>query len=129
MEYTFIIILIALLQYLFFVGRTGFSREKYGVKAPKTVGHDVWERIFRVQQNTMEQLIIFIPGRLLFSQYVGVVWALIPGLAFVIGRQIYSHLYVKDPASRGPGMIMSFFANIALVIGSLIGIGISLFGV
>jgi glutathione S-transferase len=129
MEYTFIIILIALLQYLFFVGRTGFSREKYGVKAPKTAGHDVWERIFRVQQNTMEQLIIFIPGMLLFSQYVGVVWALIPGLAFVIGRQIYSHLYVKDPASRGPGMIMSFFANIALVIGSLIGIGISLLSV
>ena len=122
MEYTHIIILVALIQYIIFIGKAGFSREKYGVSAPKTTGNDVWERIFRVQQNTMEQLIIFIPGMLLFHQYVSASWVLLPGVLFVIGRQVYSHLYVKNPASRGPGMILSFFSNIALVVGALVGI-------
>ncbi|MEE9345781.1 MAG: MAPEG family protein [Methylococcales bacterium] len=125
MEYSIVIILIALLQYIFFTGRTGFSRVKYGVQAPKTVGNETWERIFRVQQNTMEQLIIFIPGMLIFSMYVSQTWVLLPGILFVIGRQIYSHLYIKNPESRGPGMVLSFFSNIALVLGGLISLGLS----
>ncbi len=125
MEYAILIILIALLQYIFFTGRVGFTRGKCGVHAPKTVGDETWERFFRVQQNTMEQLVIFIPGMVLFSVYVSQIWVLLPGILFVIGRQIYSHLYIKNPASRGPGMVLSFFSNIALVLGGLIGLGLS----
>ena len=128
MEYTIIIILIALLQYIVFIGQVGFTRNKYKVNAPKTTGDDTWERIFRVQQNTLEQLIIFIPASLAFSYYVSNLWVLLPGVLFIIGRQIYSHLYVKDPTSRGPGMILSYFSNIALVVGSLIGIIVGLIG-
>jgi len=46
----------------------------------------------------------------------------------LVGRGLFSHLYTKDPKSRGPGMILSFFSNIALVIGSLIGVAIELIG-
>jgi len=126
MQYAIIMILIALLQYIMFIGKVGFNRGKYDVVAPKTIGNDIWERLFRVQQNTMEQLIVFIPAMLVFSHYVSATWVLLPGAIFIIGRQIYSHLYVKDPASRGPGMILSFFTNIALVGASLIAIIISL---
>ena len=126
MEYVIVVILIALLQYCWFVGKVGFNRGKYEVDAPKTVGNENWERLFRVQQNTMEQLILFVPGMLAFAWYVSPVWALLPGALFVIGRQVYSYLYTKDPASRGPGMVLSFFSNIALVVGALIGIGMRL---
>ena len=121
MTYVIPLILIALAQYLFFVFRAGFARGKYGVDAPKISGNDIWERIHRVQINTMEQLIIFIPGMLIFSQYVSHNWVVINGVLFIIGRQIYSHLYIKDPKSRGPGAIMTIFTNVALIVGGLIG--------
>ena len=126
MEYTIAIISIALLQYIFFTGRTGFSRGKFEINAPKTVGDETWERIYRVQQNTMEQLVIFIPGMIIFSTYVSQTWVLLPGILFVIGRQIYSQMYINNPDKRAPGMVLSFFSNIALVLGGLIGLGIGM---
>jgi len=128
MEYTLIIICIALAQYIFFIGRVGFNRAKYEVEAPKTIGNDTWERMYRVQQNTLEQLILFIPGMVVFGLYVSQTWGLLPGVLYVAGRQLYSHLYIKNPASRGPGMILSFFSNIALVLGSLIALIIKVIG-
>lgn len=121
MNYAIPLILIALLQYLFFVFKTGFARNKYGVNAPKTAGNEVWERIYRVQQNTMEQLVLFIPGMLIFAEYVSQTWVAIPGVLYLVGRQLYLHLYVKDPKSRGPGAILTIFTNVALVLGGLIG--------
>ena len=126
MEYSIAIILIALLQFIFFTGRAGLSRGKYDVKAPKTVGNERWERIHRIQQNTMEQLVIFIPGMIIFSLYVSATWVLLPGILFVIGRHLYSRLYLQSPENRGPGMVLSFFSNIALVVGGLIGVGLNL---
>jgi glutathione S-transferase len=128
MEYTIIIISIALLQYIFFTFRVGFSRGKFGVNAPKTVGDDTWERMYRVQQNTMEQLVIFIPGIIAFTLYVSEMWALLPGVLFIVGRQVYSQLYIKNPESRAPGMVLSFFSNIGMVLATLIGIGINMAG-
>lgn len=127
MENAILIIMIALLQYIIFTGQVGFTREKYGVSAPKTTGDETWERYFRVQQNTLEQLIIFIPAMLAFATYVSEMWVLIPGITFIVGRQLYAQLYVKNPASRAIGMILSFFSNIALVIGSLISLIMMMF--
>ena len=70
MEITAIIISIALLQYILFVIRVGLSRNKYNVQAPRTTGNEIWERLFRIQQNTLEQLVIFIPGMVIFTMYV-----------------------------------------------------------
>ncbi|MBL4772809.1 MAG: MAPEG family protein [Alcanivoracaceae bacterium] len=122
MKYTIIIILIALLQYLYFIFKVGFNRVKYKVSAPKISGDDIWERMFRVQQNTLEQLIIFIPAMIAFATYVSEKWVLIPGIVFLIGRALYSYLYISKPESRSPGFALSIFSNVALVIGSLIGI-------
>jgi len=127
MENSIALILIALLQYIFFTGRAGFSRGKYDVKAPKTVGNERWERIYRIQQNTMEQLVIFIPGTLIFSAYVSSSWVLLPGILFIVGRHLYSRLYLQSPENRGPGMVLSFLSNIVLVLGGLIGVSIKLF--
>jgi glutathione S-transferase len=128
MEYSIALILIALLQFIFFTGRAGFSRGKYDIKAPKTVGNERWERIYRIQQNTIEQLLIFIPGTVIFSLYVSATWVLLPGILFIVGRHIYSRLYLESPENRGPGMVLSFFSNIFLVIAGLVGISMKLIG-
>jgi glutathione S-transferase len=116
--------MIALLQYLFFSLRVGISRTKYSVPAPKCVGNENWERLFRIQQNTMEQLIVFVPAILAFSYYVSTKWAILPGVVFILARQYYSVMYAKNPAARG--FPPTFLVNVAMVIGSLIGIVISL---
>ena len=126
MEFVWLLILIALAQFIFFTGKVGAARGKFDVPAPKTVGNEEWERLFRVQQNTMEQLILFVPGMIAFATYVSETWALLPGAAFVIGRLLYGMTYAKDPEKRAPGAVMSIFSNIILVAGGLIGVVLSL---
>jgi glutathione S-transferase len=125
MEYPIIIILLAMVQYLLFGLRTGVARTKFGVDAPRVSGHETWERYNRVHLNTLEQLIVFIPALLVFSYYVSPKWALLPGIAFLVARQTYSYLYIKNP--KGRGFPPTFFVNVILVIGSLIGVIVSLF--
>ncbi len=126
MEYAVIIILLSLLQYTYFAFAVGANRVKLKVVAPLTEGNDVWQRHFRVQQNTLEQLIVFIPGMLAFSHYISSIWVVLPGVAFLFGRQWYAYLYVKDPKKRGPGFMLTFVANMVLVIGSLIAVVVTL---
>lgn len=127
MEYVHLIILLALLEYIFFIGIVGGGRGKYNVEAPATTGDVQWERLFRIQQNTAEQLILFVPGMLGFAHYVSATWAAIIGAIFVVGRVVYYIGYKQGGDKRGPGVLMSIPPNIVLVVGSLIGLGLSMF--
>ena len=122
MEYTVLVIMVALLQYLFFTMQAGSARKMGGVKAPATTGDEVYERKFRIQCNTLEQLIIFIPAIYAFSNYVSPMWAQILGAVFIVGRFVYSAAYTSDPSKRGPGMLMTMLPNLVLVVGAIIGI-------
>ena len=115
-----LIILIALAQYLFFTFRVGTARGKYNVPAPKTTGNETWERLYRVQMNTAELLIVFIPAVVMFAHFVSATWALVPGIAFIVGRALYARLYVSNPASRTPGAALSLLSNIGMVVITLI---------
>ena len=126
MEYINLVVTLALLEYVFFVARTGKARGDAGIKAPAVSGDEVFERCYRVQQNTIEQLVIFIPAIYIFGTYVNAVAAAGIGLVFVIGRFLYFKTYVSDPAKRAPGFVMTMLSNVVLVLGSLIGIGIKL---
>ena len=126
MEYAALVILLALAQYVVFTLRVGAGRLKYGVDAPKTEGNETWERLFRVQQNTLEQLIIFVPGAWLFGLYISASWVLLPGLLFIAGRQLYSHEYISKPSSRAAGMALTLLANAILLVGGLAGVVMNL---
>jgi len=122
MDHATLIVLLALLQYVWFTARVGLARGKYKVDAPACDGDEAWNRLFRVQQNTMEQLIVFIPAVYAFSYYMSELWMMVPGLAFIIGRFLYSAEYQKDPKTRTPGMSITLLANVVLVLGALFGL-------
>jgi len=122
MDHPTLIVLLALLQYVVFTGRVGLARGKYNVNAPACDGDENFNRLFRVQQNTLEQLVIFIPASYAFAFYLSELWVLVPGFVFILGRFVYSSEYIKDPKTRGPGMGLTLLANVVLVLGALFGL-------
>jgi len=121
-----IVIAVALLQYLFFGMLVGRARMQYKVEAPATTGHPVFERYNRVHQNTQESLIMFLPGMTMFGFYASANVACLLGVVWIVGRIIYLRSYLKDPASRGLGAMLSFIPNIILVVGGAIAAGMLL---
>jgi hypothetical protein len=121
MPYVDIVTALAVLQFVVFGFKVGGARGRLGVKAPATTGNEVFERYFRVQQNTMEMLVVFIPGLYLFSRYFSPLIAVALGVIYLIGREIYAASYVKEPAKRSAGYGLSFLPAAILVVGGLIG--------
>jgi len=119
MENAILIVLLALLQYMWFTARVGLTRGKYNIDAPACEGDESWDRMFRVQQNTMEQLVIMIPATFAFAYYFSGMWVLSIGGIFIIARFLYSAEYLKDPKTRAPGMFLTLAANATLVLGAL----------
>lgn len=128
MDLVALVLALALLQYIVFAVLVGRARGTYGVKAPAVTGHEVFERYFRVQQNTLELLVIFVPALWLFGQYVSAIWASILGAVYLVGRVLYLKSYVADPAKRGAGFGLSMLPIMAMVIGVLIATGLKLLG-
>ena len=112
---------LAVLEYVVILLLTGQARGRFGVAAPATTGHPEFERYFRVQQNTLEQMIVFLPGIFLFANYVSAGWASLLGFGFIIGRIVYARAYIADPGTRGTGFIISFVSSLLLLLGGLIG--------
>lgn len=113
-----IVVLLTILLQFGTVWATGHAREKYGVKAPAISGHPGFERAWRVQMNTLESTAIFLPTLWLAVQYGFPVWGGLAGLVWVFGRVWYALAYLKDPAKRGPGyMVSSAGWGVVLVLG------------
>src|SRR6266542_3103028 len=107
MNYVHIVAVLAVAQFFFFGSLVSSARSKYGVKAPATTGHELFERAFRVQMNTLEQLIAFLPALLIAGLYWSNPIIAGIGVVYLAGRFLYGHQYVADPAKRGPGFLLT----------------------
>jgi len=124
--WTNLIISLSLLLYLVTIINVGRARAKYSVPVPQMTGNPDFERVLRVQQNTLEQLILFIPVLLLFSHYVSPVWGTVIGAIWLVGRIIYAWGYYQAAEKRFIGFGITSGSTITLLLGSLIGIVLSL---
>lgn len=123
MEFVAFVIALALFEFAVFGMLVGRARGKYRVAAPAISGHPVFERYFRAHQNTLEQLVAFVPAMWLFATYVDPTWAGWLGLVFVVGRVVYLVGYVADPARREIGFALSSIPVVILLLGALWGSG------
>jgi glutathione S-transferase len=121
-NYTALVTLLALALYFSTGLMVAKARQKFGVVLPATTGHTDFERVFRVQQNTLEWMPIFLPALWLFAVYVSDVWAAALGLVWVVGRLIYIRGYQEAAEKRHSGFFVQMGASAVLWAGALIGI-------
>ena len=119
MAWVYIVLCLAVLFYVFAALNVGRLRRKHGILAPACVGHPEFERAFRVQQNTLEQLVPFLPMAYFFGQLVSPTGAAVVGVVWILGRILYMRDYLRDPAKRGPGMMLTLLMLLLLVFGVL----------
>jgi glutathione S-transferase len=100
----------------------GRARAKFGVKPPAMTGDPEFERAVRVQQNTLEQMVLFLPALWIFATVVSPMYAAILGAVWVVGRILYAWGYYQAAEKRGLGFAIAGLASMLLMFGSLIGV-------
>ncbi len=106
----------------------GQARVKYGIKAPATTGHELFERAYRVQMNTLENVVIFLPALWLAGYYIGAMPATALGAVWLAGRVWYAVAYLREPKTRGGGFALAYVAWGLLMLGAAWGVLKSLGG-
>jgi len=114
--------LVALLLYAVTVANVGRARAKYKIEAPAITGHPDFERAQRVQVNTLEQMIAFLPALWLFAIYLSAPWASLLGAVWIVGRAVYAVGYYQAAEKRGVGFGIGFLAFAALWLGAAWGV-------
>jgi glutathione S-transferase len=122
MQYVELVAVIAVFQFLFFGAMTGNARRASGLKAPAVTGHDGFERMYRVQMNTLELLIAFLPALFIAGKYWHAYVVASLGVVYIIGRFIYWRAYVSPSSNRTTGFMLSLLPTAALLILALAGI-------
>ena len=123
---TTLVTLLALAVYFYAGIRAGRARQAYGIKAPATTGHPVFERAFRAQTNTLEWMPLFLPALWLFALTVGDVPAAVLGVVWVVGRVLYITSYIAAAEKRGPGFGVQAIATLVLWLGALVRVAMAL---
>ena len=121
-HFTALVTCLALLAYFLISFQVGKARETYGIKAPAISGNPDFERVFRVQMNTLEWMPIFLPALWLFAIYVSDAMAAALGVVWIVGRILYMIGYTKAANKRGPGFAIQGVAAGILWLGATGGI-------
>ena len=120
MPFVAIVTVLALGQFFYLAAQVARARGRYGIAPPATTGNEIFERHYRVQMNTLEQLVLFLPSLWIFAHYISPLWAAALGVVFMIGRAIYATSYVRDPKSRSLGFGLTAFPTFAMMIGIVV---------
>ena len=95
--WTAIVTVASLVFYVSTILQVGAARGRHGVAAPAMTGHPEFERLVRVQANTIEGLVVYLPCLWLFSAYVDARLGAGLGVVWIVGRLIYARAYARDP--------------------------------
>ena len=120
--FTALVTCLAVLFYFFTSFRVGKARGTFGIKAPAISGNADFERVFRVQMNTLEWMPIFLPSLWLFAIYISDPIAAALGLVWIVGRILYMTGYSQAAEKRGPGFGIQAAAAAILWLGALVAI-------
>jgi glutathione S-transferase len=118
-HFTALVTCLAILFYFFTTIQVSKARAAFGIKVPATSGNPDFERVFRVQMNTLEWMPIFLPSLWLFAIYVSDPGAAVLGLIWIAGRALYMTGYSQAAAKRGRGFGIQAAAAIILWVGAL----------
>jgi glutathione S-transferase len=118
-HFTALVTCLTILFYFFTSFGVGKARATFGIKAPATSGNPDFERVFRVQMNTLEWLPIFLPALWLFAIYISDAIAAALGLIWIAGRILYMIGYSKAANKRGAGFAIQAGAAIVLWLGAI----------
>jgi len=108
----------------------GKARVKYEIMAPATSGHEMFDRAYRAQMNTLEAATMMLPSLWIYAVFNGETGAFAMGVIWLLGRAWYAQSYLTNPVRRGPGFGIAFVALAGLWFGALVGLalrGVSLF--
>jgi hypothetical protein len=121
MAWVEIVALLAVVQLLIFGILVARARATYGIKAPATVGHEIFERYYRVQTNTIETLVVFLPALWISAKYWPPRYVAAIGVVYLVGRTLYWRSYVRDPSQRSLGYALSALPALVLIAAGLAG--------
>jgi len=117
-HFTALVTCAALLFYFFTSIRVSKARVKFGIKLPAISGNPDFERVFRVQMNTLEWMPIFLPALWLFAIYISDPIAAAFGVIWIVGRILYMTGYAKAANRRGTGFMIQAGAAMVLWLGA-----------
>jgi len=121
--FTAAVTLLAVLIGFFTVIRVANTRRRTGLNAPIMIGHPDLECALRVQGNTVEQFVIFLPSLWLAALYFQGWWAPAIGLVWCVGRLIYIAGYsAAKPTGRYPGFALTVLPTVILFVLALMGL-------
>jgi glutathione S-transferase len=120
-HYTAIVTVLVVLVYFFIATRVAAAHIKFNVKLPAVSGHPDFERVYRVQMNTLEWMPIFLPLLWLCAIYFSDVAAALVGLLWIAGRVMYFLGYSQAVEKRVPGFFVQAMACILLLAGAVAG--------
>ena len=97
----------------------GRARGAYAIAAPAVSGNIEFEKRYRVQMNTLEQLVLFLPALWLAAPVLGDRAAAAIGAVWTLGRILYAVAYVRDPKTRSLGFMLTAVPSLVLLIAAL----------
>ena len=82
-------------------------------------GNPDFERLYRIQTNTLEWLPLFLASMWLFAVYWSPLFAAAVGVVWIVGRILYMTGYARLASARGPGFGIQALATGVLLFGAL----------
>ena len=119
-----VLLLLAVVAHYMWVQLTvGRLRVAKGIEAPAVTGDPEFERAFRVQANSVEQLAIFLPCYMILLVLTGVqgnevfLWITVAlGFLYLVGRVLYARTYMADASKRTAGAAITFLVNALMLL-------------